>query len=128
MNIKIQPVQGFDYASCLHRVPIDVTIASEVPMEIASSIDVRAALLTKIDTPSVQFGYARRILSTKKETAVLSPKAPISMRLDVLEHDTDFDDLVPGEYRCDVDVDIHEKSGEDFRRVELRGSCVVTLT
>src|SRR5687767_10404109 len=102
MHISIQPVPGLDYASGLHRVPVDVTIASEAPIEIASGIDVRSALLTKIDAPGVQFGYARRILSAKKQTVVLSPDTPICMRLDILEHDTDFDDLVPGAYRCEV--------------------------
>ena len=128
MHISIQPVPGFDYASGLHRVPVDVTIASELPIEIASGIDVRAAMLTKIDAPGVQFGYARRILSAKKQTVALSPDTPISMRLDILEHDTDFGELVPGEYRCEVEVDVHQKANGDFRRVQLRGSCVVTLT
>ena len=128
MHISIQAVSGCDYAHGLHHVPVDVRIASDIPIEIASGIDVRAALLTKIDAPGVQFGYARRILSAKKQTVVLAAESPINLRLDILEHDTDFGDLVPGEYRCEVEVDVHQKTNGDFRRVPLRGSCVVTLT
>lgn len=128
MHISIQAIPGFGYAHGLHQIPVDVRIDSGIPIEIASGIDVRAALLTKIDTPGVQFGYARRILSAKKQTVVLAPESPISLRLDILEHDTDFQDLVPGEYRCEVEVDVHQKANGDFRRVPLRGSCVLTLT
>ena len=128
VHISVQATPDCDYASGLHRVPVDVLIGSDIPIEVASSIDVRAAMLTKIDTPGVQFGYARRILSAKRQTVVLAPESPISLRLDILEHDTDFDDLVPGEYRCEVDVDVHQKTNGDFRRIPLHGSCVITLT
>lgn len=57
----------------------------------------------------------------------LLPEGPLRMRINVLEHDYDFDDLRPGEYRCDVKVEIGTRDGEGFHSVELQDNLSIAL-
>jgi hypothetical protein len=128
MQLKIKLAQGFQYSIGTHEFPIDIEISTAVPVEIYSRVDVSAALLTSTDDSAVTFGYVRRVTPAKRRFIVLLPNEPVRMRIDVLENDDDFTDYRAGQYRCDIKVEVGERSGEAVRTVELQESIEVVLT
>jgi hypothetical protein len=128
MQLKIELVPGFPYSVGTHEFPVDIEISTEAPTEIYSRVDVSAALLTKTDGSGITFGYVQRVTPARRQLVALLPGKPLRMRVNVLENDDDFVDYCAGPYRCDVKVEIGEKSGADVRYVELRESIEVLLT
>jgi hypothetical protein len=128
MQLKIELVSGFHYSAGSHEFPVDIEISTETPAEVYSRVNVSAALLTRTDDSEVTFGFVRRVTPARRQLIALLPQEPLRMRIDVLEHDQDFEDYRAGTYRCDVKVEIGEKVGEDVRTVELQKSIEVALT
>ena len=127
MRLTVSLIPDFQYATGVHEFPVDIEVSTDVPVEIYSRIDISSALLTKIDSPDVSFGYVQRVTPARRQVMTLLPEGPLRMRLNVFEHDYDFDDLLPGEYRCDVKVEIGTRDGEGFHSVELQDNLSIAL-
>jgi hypothetical protein len=128
MRLRISLVPGFDYSVSAHKFPVDVELSTEAPTEIYSQVNVSAALLTKADDSGVTFGYIRRVTPAKRKLVAFLPHEPLRMRINVLENDDDFSEYRAGMYRCDIKVEVCEKSGVNVRSVELQESIEVALT
>ncbi len=128
MRIEVMLVPDFSYSTKNHEFPVDIEISTDVPVEIYSRVDVGVALLTKTDGSGTTFGYVRRVTPAKRQIILLLPHEPLRMRINVLEHDDDFDDYQAGNYRCDIKAEVGEKVGGKVRYVELQGSVEVALT
>jgi len=126
LRLKINLVPGFSYTTATHEFPVDIVVSTEAPTEIYSRVDVSAALLTKIDSETT-FGYVMRVTPAKRQLIPLLPQEPIRMRINVFEHDDDFEDYRAGCYRCDIKVEVGEKVGEDVRYLVLEGSVEVGI-
>ena len=128
MKLEIGLVPGFNYSTSVHDFPVDVKIFSSVPVEISVPVDVAGALLTRIDGHGSSFGYVKRVTPARRQSTFLSMGEPLHMRVNVLENDDDFSDFFPGQYKCEIKVELSEKVGDRFRIIELHGNITVALT
>jgi hypothetical protein len=127
MKLSVDLVPGASYSWEAREFLVDLVISTDVSLEISLPADVSAALLSSTENADVTFGYVKRVTPAKRQTALLSTEEPLRMRINVLEHDEDFEDFRPGSYQCDVKVEVGAKEGKEFRIVQLQGSVLATL-
>lgn len=125
MRIVARPAQDFPYSSEAHEFFVDAEIVTDVPVEIACPVDVTYAALTKAGDEDLSFGYSQRVFPAKRPSNILMPGQPLQLRINVFEHDDDFTDFTPGEYRCDIDVLVVVRGGVKSEMLKLSDSFIV---
>lgn len=126
MSMTVTPVSGFEYSTSIREFPVDVSIRLDAPVLVSSRVDVCAALLTRVGSEEASFGYVRRALPIKRDFVELE-NAPLHFQLNIFEHDDDFRNFTPGEYRCDVKVEFYIKSEHAVRRIEHEDGFKISL-
>ncbi|HEX8029264.1 MAG TPA: hypothetical protein VF491_12410 [Vicinamibacterales bacterium] len=127
MKIVADLIENFSYSVKEFKFPVKIQVFAEERVNASVRLDVQSALLTNIEHPHISFGYVRHVTPASRDLAPLEPTSSIQIIIDVLEHDDDFDDLIPGEYRCDLKVLLLVETGEVPRLVELSSSFQATL-
>lgn len=127
MKMVVALASDFTYSTAAREFPVDVMISSASPMEASSRIYISAALLTKVGEEEAEFGYVRRVFPANQTVAVLLPGKPRHLRIDVLEHEDDFQGFAAADYRCDIKAEIYVKAEEGSKHVEFRESFIISM-
>ncbi|MFZ6720309.1 hypothetical protein [Undibacterium sp. Ji49W] len=127
MHIVVRPAKGFLYSTKVHEFPVDIEIMTDVPVEITGPVDVTYAMLTKVEDEDLSFGYGQRITPGKRPSIILTPSMPLLIQINVFEHDNDFSDFVPSEYRCEINVLVEVRNETKNQMLDLRGSFVIDI-
>lgn len=127
MRLIISLISSFNYSAGVSEFPVEIKVITDVPVEMCYLPRVKSALLTKVGDQDPCFGYVMNVTPAREKLVVLLPESPVDLRVNVFEHDDDFDDLVSGEYFCDISVLAWGKVDGQFRAVELQGRIPVVL-
>ncbi len=107
---------------------MDVSIETDIPLEISYPVDVLGATITKRDSNDLSFGYGKRVTPNKRPSIMLTPGQPLQIRVNVFEYDDDFSDFSPDEYLCEIKVLVEVKDAIKNQMLELRDSLVIDVS
>lgn len=127
MQLGISLVSDFLYSSEIRKFPINIEITTDDPVDICYPVYVTGALLTKLDNSELWFGYAIQVTPAKRNVITLTSATPLRMQADVFEYDDDFNDFMPGKYRCDIKVSVVTIVDDKACAGELRGNFTMML-
>ncbi len=114
MDIFVQVIEGYTYKAGMAKLPISISIESDVPVEVAEKIDINSVALVKPGDPDFFLGFSRSITSIHRNSMVIDQKHPYRKEVDVLEDEDACDPLAPGKYQVRVDVTVFRKNSSGF--------------
>lgn len=128
MKLEICLLDCFNYQANTPSFPLVGKITVEKRTEIATRVEVNAAILTNMKNEECGFGFMLNTFGFPRDEVVVTENSPYFVVGNIFNSDDDVSEFYPGEYELELKLTVFEKVGEEeFKRVFLEAKRLVTV-